>query len=65
MTEIIPRSFQASTVQHLRDSGYSPSLARIFAARGITDSRQLDTTFAGLLPFDELKNAREMAPLAG
>lgn len=63
MTEIIPRSFQASTVQHLRDSGYSPSLARIFAARGITDSKQLDTTFAGLLPFDALKNAREMARL--
>lgn len=63
MTEIIPRSFQASTVQHLRDSGYSPSLARIFAARGITDSKQLDTTFAGLLPFDALKNAREMASL--
>jgi single-stranded-DNA-specific exonuclease len=38
-------------------------MAKIFAARGITDSRQLDTTLAGLLPFDNLKNAREMACL--
>ncbi len=38
-------------------------MANIFAARGITDSKQLDTTFAGLLPFDTLKNAGEMALL--
>jgi single-stranded-DNA-specific exonuclease len=61
MTEITPRSFPAAAVQHLRDSGYSSALAKIFAARGITDSKQLDTTFAELLPFDTLKNAREMA----
>lgn len=61
MTEITPRSFPAATVQHLLDSGYSSALAKIFAARGITDSKQLDTTFAGLLPFDALKNACEMA----
>jgi single-stranded-DNA-specific exonuclease len=63
MTEIIPRSFSAAAAQHLRDSGYSSSLAKIFAARGITDNKQLETTFAGLLPFDGLKNAREMARL--
>ena len=63
MPEIIPRNIPATAAQHLRDSGYSPALAKIFAARGITDSKQLDTTFAGLLPFDNLKNAREMAHL--
>lgn len=63
MTEITPRSIPASAVQHLRDSGYSSALAKIFAARGITDSRQLDTSFAELLPFDNLKNASEMARL--
>jgi len=63
MPEISPRSIPAASVQHLRDSGYSPALAKIFAARGITDSKQLDTTFAGLLPFDNLKNAGEMARL--
>lgn len=63
MTQIIPRSFSAAAVQHLLDSGYSPALAKIFAARGITDSTQLDTSLAGLLSFDGLKNAREMAHL--
>src|SRR5450759_7881 len=63
MTEITPRSFPAAAVQHLHDSGYSSALAKIFAARGITDSKQLDTTFAELLPCDALKNAREMAGL--
>ncbi len=63
MTEITPRSFPSQAMQYLRDKGYSPALAKIFAARGITDSKQLDTTFAGLLPFDALKNAREMAVL--
>ncbi len=38
-------------------------MAKIFAARGIIDSKQLDTALAGLLPFDNLKNAREMARL--
>jgi single-stranded-DNA-specific exonuclease len=63
MTEITPRTFSVHAMQHLLDSGYSPALAKIFAARGITDSTQLDTSLAGLLPFDSLKNAREMACL--
>ena len=63
MTKITPRSIPAAALQHLLDNGYSPALAKIFAARGITDSKQLDTTFAGLLPFDNLKNAGEMARL--
>jgi single-stranded-DNA-specific exonuclease len=63
MTEITPRSFPPQAVQHLRDNGYSLALAKIFAARGIADSKQLDTSFAELLPFDALKNAREMAVL--
>jgi single-stranded-DNA-specific exonuclease len=63
MPEITPRSIPASAMQHLLDNGYASALARIFAARGITDSKQLDTSLAGLLPFDSLKNAREMARL--
>ena len=45
------------------DSGYSSALAKIFAARGITASQQMETTFAHLLPFDNLKNAHQMACL--
>lgn len=63
MTEIFPRSIPAPALQHLLDSGYAPAMARIFAARGIADSEQLGTSLAGLLPFDSLKNAREMAYL--
>lgn len=63
MPKITPRNIPATAAQKLRDSGYSPAMANIFAARGITDSKQLDTTFAGLLPFDNLKNATGMAHL--
>ncbi|MDO8810966.1 MAG: DHH family phosphoesterase, partial [Gallionella sp.] len=63
MPEITSRNIPGSAVQLLLDSGHTSALARIFAARGITDSRQLDTSLASLLPFDSLKNVREMACL--
>jgi single-stranded-DNA-specific exonuclease len=63
MTQITPREIPANALKHLFDGGYSPDLAKIFAARGITHSQQLDTTFAHLLPFDGMKNAKQMACL--
>ena len=63
MPEITSRSIPASVVQHLLDSGYPPALARIFAARGIADSQQMDTSLSALLPFDDLKGVHEMARL--
>ena len=63
MPEITPRNIPVPAAQHLQERGYAPALARIYAARGITDSLQLDTALAGLLRFDNLKNAREMACL--
>ena len=63
MPDIIPRNIPAASVVHLCDKGYAPALARIFAARGITDSRQLDTALAGLQPFDSMKNIQQMASL--
>jgi single-stranded-DNA-specific exonuclease len=63
MTQITPRDIPDAAMQHLIAGGYTPALAKIFAARGITDKVQLDTTFAHLLPFDTLKNSREMAVL--
>jgi len=63
MAEITPRYFSSAAAQNLRDSGYSSAMAKIFAARGITDCKQLDATFAGLLPFDALMNVGEMARL--
>jgi single-stranded-DNA-specific exonuclease len=63
MTQITPRIIPETALHHLLDKGYTPGLAKIFAARGITDSRELETSFAHLLPFDKLKNAHEMACL--
>ncbi|MBI5438719.1 MAG: single-stranded-DNA-specific exonuclease RecJ [Nitrosomonadales bacterium] len=63
MPEITPRSIPSSSVQHLLDSGYPSALAKVFAARGITDGKQLDTSLAALLPFDNLKNVHQMAGL--
>ena len=63
MAKITQRSIPASAVQHLLDSGYPPALARIFAARGIADNQQLDTSLSALLPFDDLKGVHEMARL--
>ncbi len=63
MTQITPRQIPQDTLKTLIAGGYAPSLAKIFASRGITDPIQMDTTFAHLLPFDSLKNARDMARL--
>jgi single-stranded-DNA-specific exonuclease len=63
MTEIIAREFPATIAQRLQASGCSPAMARIFASRGITDSKQLETALSGLLPFDSMKNVTTMARL--
>jgi single-stranded-DNA-specific exonuclease len=63
MTQITPREIPATALQHLLEGGYPPAMAKIFAARGITERMQLETSFAHLLSFDNLKNAREMACL--
>lgn len=61
MTAITPRNIPAPALQRLLDSGYPPALARVYAARGIADSKELDTALGALLPFDELKGVHEMA----
>jgi len=63
MTEIISRPQVDSAARHLQAQGYSSALANICAARGIADSQQLSTALIDLLPFNELKNIREMATL--
>ncbi len=63
MTEIIQRSYPADTSRQLTESGLPALLARIYAARGISNTNQLDTGLALLLPFTQLKNAQQMASL--
>jgi len=61
MTQIIPRDIPAIAFHTLTDEGYPPAMAKIFAARGIEHKTQLDATFAHLLSFEHLKNAKTMA----
>jgi single-stranded-DNA-specific exonuclease len=63
MTEIVQRPYATATTQQLTDSGMPALLARIYAARGISSSSQLDTGLSRLLPFTQLKNAQQMAGL--
>lgn len=56
-TRIAPEHAMQQLIQH----GYPASLARIFAARGIQQAEELDTSFNSLHSFTELKNATEMA----
>lgn len=61
MTNITVRDCPPSDFEALARHGLPPLLARIYAARGVTDPRQLEAELAGLLPIDDLKNARDMA----
>ncbi|MCC7092096.1 MAG: single-stranded-DNA-specific exonuclease RecJ [Nitrosomonas sp.] len=63
MPKITPRSYDAQTFQALSDCGLPPVLARIYAARGIADTGQLETELTHLIPFEQLKNCTVMASL--
>jgi single-stranded-DNA-specific exonuclease len=61
MTQISQRAYQIDTAQQLVDTGISPLLARVYAARGVQNVTQLDTSLQYLLLFTKLKNAQKMA----
>lgn len=63
MTEIVQRPYQANDAAQLGENGMPALLARIYAARGICSSRQLDTGLAQLLPYTQLTNSVAMATL--
>jgi len=63
MISITTRAFAEANYERLTQHGLSPLLARIYAARGVTDPRQLDAELAALLPIAQLKNAEAMAVL--
>lgn len=63
MSKITTRPYPADTAQRLAHTGLMPLLARIYAARGIADTAQLDTDIRYLLPFSMLKNVERMAEL--
>ncbi len=61
MTRITVRAYRAADVEALTRHGLPPLLARIYAARGVRDPLQLDTTLSRLLPFTALAQAQTMA----
>ena len=61
MPSITSRPYAQSDYERLTQHGLSPLLARIYAARGVTDPKQLDAELAALLPIAQLKNAEAMA----
>lgn len=63
MPNIVPRTYSEDATQHLASGGIAPLLARIYAARGITEAVQLETGLNRLLPYTQLKNAQRMAVL--
>jgi single-stranded-DNA-specific exonuclease len=63
LPRIVERDVPAAAFEKLRASGLHPVLARIYAARGVREAMQLDTSLNGLLPFDQLRNCTTMANL--
>ncbi len=63
MTIVKQRAIPVEIAAHLQQSGISPLMARLLAARGVTGLRDADTSLANLLPPDTLMNSRKMATL--
>ena len=61
MTRITTRPYAQTDYERLTQHGLSPLLARIYAARDVTDPKQLEVQLAALLPIAQLKNAALMA----
>lgn len=58
---IVCRPFDPEAAERLRAAGLHAVLARVFAARGIAHSRQVECTLGGLLPAGGLHNCDAMA----
>lgn len=52
------RDFDRSAAERLTSGGIHPILARVYAARGVTEAMQLDSGLARLLHYGTLKNIR-------
>ena len=63
MTNIVARHYSPETAAKLVAEGVPTVLARIYAARGIGSAAQLQSSLAGLILPDQLKNSNRMAQL--
>ncbi len=60
---IVERAVPADIVARLTQAGCRPLLARIYAARGVTDAAELDDAFTRLHPLEAMLNLKHMAGL--
>ena len=63
MTRIVNRSAPPRTVWQLEQQGLHPLLARLYAARGVSDKAELDYELKSLLPPASLTHATEAASM--
>lgn len=61
MLRFVERTVPAAAAAALARAGIAPLLARLAAARGVSEPAELGTGLAALLPFDRLRNAEAMA----
>ena len=61
MTRISTRSYSFRTAEFLRQQGVHPVLARLYAARGLEDARELSSELASLVAPSGCVRAGRMA----
>ncbi len=61
--KIIQRTINLSVEKSLIEAGIAPLLAKLYAARGVMDAKELDVSLGHLIPPEQLTNASEMAKL--
>src|SRR5262245_1615631 len=61
MAEIVRRPVRADAAATLAAAGIAPLLARLYAARGVSDAREVDYRLQCILPFESLANGQAMA----
>ncbi len=61
--QIKQRPFNQITVDTLNAQGVNPLLARLYAARGLVNAKETETSLTQIIPPDQLTNSSEMAKL--
>lgn len=61
MPALVERRFDANRAALLAAAGIPPVLARIYAARQVSDQTELDCGLARLLPLDQMRGVSDMA----
>lgn len=63
MTRLVARDFDPAAARRLADAGLPSALARVLAARGVSDARELELALDGLAPPQALSRIDEAASL--